>query len=161
VRKSKLKLATVSKRAISCKILGTQKLRRNEVGEMSPMIGFDFLFSIFPFFFIVTFIIIIVAIVYQLSSSMKQKRRNDQSPVLTVDASIVSKRTDVTYHHHETDTNHMYHTNSHTWYYVTFQVESGDRMELPVEGADFGILAEGDVGRLTFQGTRFLGFERR
>ena len=42
----------------------------------------------------------------------------------------------------------------------TFQVESGDRMELPVSGREYGMLAEGDIGKLTFQGTRYLSFER-
>ena len=46
-------------------------------------------------------------------------------------------------------------------YYVTFQVESGDRMELSVRGKEYGLLAEGDYGRLTFQGTRYLGFQRK
>ena len=48
-----------------------------------------------------------------------------------------------------------------TSYYVTFQVESGDRMELSVRGKEYGLLAEGDYGRLTFQGTRYLGFQRK
>ena len=52
------------------------------------------------------------------------------------------------------------HDSSSTFYYTTFEVESGDRMELAVSGQDFGMLAEGDTGRLTFQGTRFKGFER-
>ena len=52
----------------------------------------------------------------------------------------------------------MMHT--FTTYYVTFQVESGDRMELAVDGEDYGMLVEGDRGRLSFQGTRYLGFER-
>lgn len=43
---------------------------------------------------------------------------------------------------------------------MTFQVESGDRMELQVKGTDYGMLAEGDRGKLHFQGTRYLGFER-
>lgn len=49
---------------------------------------------------------------------------------------------------------------SSTSYYATFQVESGDRMELPVSGEQYGMLAEGDMGKLTFQGTHFLSFER-
>ena len=48
-----------------------------------------------------------------------------------------------------------------TTYYVTFQVESGDRMEFTVEGSEYGMLIEGDHGKLTFQGTRYLGFERQ
>lgn len=55
---------------------------------------------------------------------------------------------------------HGYHTTSSTSYYVTFQVESGDRMELQVSGREYGMLAEGDIGKLTFQGTRYLSFER-
>lgn len=51
---------------------------------------------------------------------------------------------------------------SHTFttYYATFQVESGDRMELEVDDSDYGMLVEGDTGKLSFQGTRYLGFER-
>lgn len=45
-------------------------------------------------------------------------------------------------------------------YYVTFEVESGDRMEFSVYGKEYGMLAEGDEGKLTFQGSRYLGFER-
>ena len=37
---------------------------------------------------------------------------------------------------------------------------NGDRMELLIPSTQFGYLAEGDTGRLSFQGTRFLGFER-
>lgn len=33
-------------------------------------------------------------------------------------------------------------------------------MEFAMDGAEYGLLAEGDRGRLTFQGTRYLGFER-
>ena len=54
----------------------------------------------------------------------------------------------------------MGHTHTSTRYYVTFQVESGDRMELSVSGPEYGMLAEGDRGELTFQGTRYLSFER-
>jgi hypothetical protein len=33
-------------------------------------------------------------------------------------------------------------------------------MELQMDGRDYGLLVEGDIGRLTFQGTRYLKFER-
>ena len=41
-----------------------------------------------------------------------------------------------------------------------YYVFCGDRMELHVAGHEFGMLIEGDRGNLTFQGTRYLGFER-
>ena len=53
------------------------------------------------------------------------------------------------------------HTSSSTTYYVTFQVASGDRMELCVGGPEYGMLVEGDFGDLSFQGTRYLGFQRK
>ena len=90
--------------------------------------------------------------------------RNNRSPRLTVNAQVVAKRIDV--NHYRTANAgdmtgaHGYHTSSSTWYYVTFQVESGDRMELSVDGTEYGMLAEGDAGKLSFQGTRYLGFER-
>ena len=55
---------------------------------------------------------------------------------------------------------HGFYTTTNTMYYVTFQMESGDRMEFQVSGIEYGMLAEGDTGELTFQGTRYLAFER-
>ena len=49
---------------------------------------------------------------------------------------------------------------SHTTYYVTFEVESGDRIELVVPRSEYGFMVEGDQGKLTFQGTRYLSFDR-
>ena len=75
---------------------------------------------------------------------------------LTVTAKIVAKRTKV-FHNQQSD---GFSTTTSTSYYVTFEVKSGDRMELSVAGKEYGQMAEGDVGELSFQGTRFLGFER-
>lgn len=77
---------------------------------------------------------------------------------------VVSKLTEVTHHSHANASAatgaHGYSTSSSTWYYVTFQVESGDRMEFSVIGSEYGMLAEGDCGKLSLQGTRYLSFER-
>ena len=43
---------------------------------------------------------------------------------------------------------------------VTFEVESGDRIEFHITGLQYGKLKEGDTGVLSFQGTRYLSFER-
>lgn len=119
--------------------------------------SFDLMFTLFPIFFMIVFGIIVFGFI----KGIAQWNKNNKSPVLTVDAKIVAKRSDVSYHHHNHGDNHaMNHTTSSTYYYVTFQVESGDRIELPVPSNEFGILVEGDVGRLTFQGTRFKGFQR-
>ena len=54
----------------------------------------------------------------------------------------------------------MHHSSSSTTYYATFEVNSGDRMEFKINDTEYGMLVENDVGNLTFQGTRYLGFER-
>lgn len=76
----------------------------------------------------------------------------------------MAKRQNTTHHNQPNAVDmsgaHGYHTTISTTYYVTFQVESGDRMEMSVSGSEYGTLAEGDKGTLTFQGTRFLTFNR-
>ena len=54
----------------------------------------------------------------------------------------------------------MMRSYTYSKYFVTFEFESGDRLELPVDGSDYGLLVEGDTGKLSFQGTRYLGFQR-
>ena len=54
----------------------------------------------------------------------------------------------------------MSHSSLSNTYYVTFEVASGDRLEYRVRDNEYGMLVENDVGRLTFQGTRYLEFER-
>ena len=126
--------------------------------------GFDLMFSIVPVFIFIIFAIVIVGIITTAVRGVSQWSKNNASPRLTVEAAVVGKRIDVTHHQHanagDQTGNHGYHTTSSTSYYVTFQVESGDRMEFSVGGAEYGMLIEGDRGRLSFQGTRYLGFER-
>lgn len=117
--------------------------------------GFDLLFSIFPFLFITVFVIVIGTFIVMAVRGVGTWSKNNASPRLTVSAQVVTKRTQVSHHHHQDS---MSHTS--TSYYVTFQVESGDRMEFQLNGSEYGMLVEGDQGSLTFQGTRYLGFER-
>ena len=112
---------------------------------------FGLMFSIPFLMFTVVFIVILVKIIGQWHN-------NNQSPRLTVEATVVAKRGHTTHHH---DAGNMHHSHSSTTYYVTFQFESGDRLELEIPHDRFGYLVEGDKGKLTFQGTRFLEFERQ
>ncbi|WP_042355848.1 DUF2500 domain-containing protein [Bacillus rubiinfantis] len=109
---------------------------------------FSIMETIFPLFFI----IIVGLIVFSIFRGLKEWDHNNNQPRLNVQAVVVSKRTRVS------DSGPDHH--SSTSYYVTFQVESGDRMEFHVRGHEYGQLAEGDVGKLEFQGTRFYSFTR-
>ena len=117
--------------------------------------GFDLIFSLFPFLFITVFVIVIGMFIVTTVRGVGTWSKNNASPRLTVSAEVVTKRTQVSHHHHQDS---MSHTS--TAYYATFQVESGDRMEFSVSGPEYGMLAEGDRGKLTFQGTRYLSFEQ-
>ena len=114
--------------------------------------GSRIFFSIFPIigmFFFIAFMI--------FRTFLHNSRRwnaDNAAPRLTVPARIVAKRAD------HSGFRHNMHAHSNTEYFITFEVDSGDRMEFSMEGEDFGLLAEGDVGLLTFQGSRYLGFDR-
>ena len=122
--------------------------------------GFDLISSLFPILFLLVFVIVIGTFIVTAVRGISRWNRNNHSPVLDVEATVVSRRTDVSSHVHH-DRNNMSHRHLSTSYYVTFEVASGDRMELAVSGPEYGMLAEGDRGRLTFHGTRYLGFERQ
>ena len=121
--------------------------------------GFDFGFGMFGMLFSLVFVLVIGMFIVIAVKSISQWNKNNHSPRLTVPATVVAKRTNVSHHHNNHGTG-MHHSSTSTSYYVTFQVESGDRMELPVAGPEYGLLIEGDSGNLTFQGTRYLGFSR-
>lgn len=114
-------------------------------------------FGAFQVMFSLAFLLVFGMFAVILIKSIAQWNKNNHSPRLTVPAVVVSRRTNVSRSHSGTGVHH-HHTS--TTYYVTFQVESGDRMELHMSGQEFGMLVEGDRGLLTFQGTRYLGFER-
>ena len=126
--------------------------------------GFGFnsiMFSIVPFLVMTGFVLVFAIIIVRAIRGAKEWNKNNRSPILIVDAKVVAKRTDVSRHtHHHAANTAMQHTTSSTAYYATFEVESGDRMELRVPDREYGMLVEGDMGRLTFQGTRYKGFER-
>lgn len=117
---------------------------------------FEVLNSLFP----IVFILVIGFILYNILKSVIQWHRNNQQPILYVDATIVSKRS------HTSSIGANKHNGnlrqrSNTTYFATFELEGGERMELTVSGNDYGMLAEGDKGELTYQGTRYHGFKRR
>ena len=97
------------------------------------------MFMLFEIMFPIIFVMVFGMIIFQFATRIVAKRES-----ITGDLSGT----------------HDYHSTSSTSYYVTFQVESGDRMELQVSGREYGMLAEGNIGKLTFQRTRYLSFER-
>lgn len=122
--------------------------------------GFGIGFDLFGVMFTLVSVLVIGMFVVTAVRGIRQWNKNNNSPRLTVPATVVDKRTNVTHLHHNGAGGHHHHHTS-TTYYVTFQVDSGDRMELQVDGTEYGMLIEGDRGELSFQGTRYLSFERK
>ncbi len=114
--------------------------------------GFVWMEMLFQIFFIVVFVLVIGSFVVTLGKSARRHKKDDASPRLSVAARVISRREE---YHSRRD------MRGWTQYFVTFEVESGDRMELEMECEQYGMIVEGDQGRLTFQGTRFISFERR
>jgi hypothetical protein len=140
-------------------VLAAAERYKTETGDESMMPLGGMFFGIFPVIFGLVFVLVIGVFIVTAVRGVAQLNRNNNSPVLTVEARVVAKRTNVSHHHHHQD-NGMDHISTSTSYYVTFEFESGDRLELYVPAGEYGYLAEGDMGRLTFQGTRYKGFER-
>lgn len=105
--------------------------------------------SLMPIFSLAIFGLAFGIIISRLIKGAKSNRTNNASPRITAETSVVTKRT------------HVWGDHSHTTYFATFQFESGDRLELEIPRDRFGYLVEGDKGKLTFQGTRFLDFQRQ
>ena len=124
--------------------------------------GSNAMFSVIPAIIVLGFIVVIGIVVFRIAKGGMEWNSNNNSPILTVGAKVVTKRTAVRGHGHMQGSinNNMHHHTATTTYFVTFEVESGDRMELKVRDKEYGLLAEGDAGKLTFQGTRYKGFDR-
>ena len=124
---------------------------------------FGILAFVIPVFTLLVFAFVIGFIIYSISKTAKRDRYNRSQPVLTVWAKVVSTRMDGgrpsiyedrrVFHKHRT-------VRDYTSYYATFEVESGDRMELMIPANEIGYLVQFDIGELTFQGTEFIRFVR-
>ena len=90
--------------------------------------GFGVTFSIMQVMVPVMFVLVFGIIIVTMVRGVGEWNKNNQSPKLTVPATVVAKRSDV---HRGIETMHTF-----TSYYVTFQVESGDRMEFEVSDMD-------------------------
>ena len=124
--------------------------------------GSDIMFNIVPLIVVCGFIFVFGSIIINSIKGISEWSNNNKQPILDVDCKVVSKRMNVTRHagHHDAN-GHYTGDSSSTSYYVTFEFKSKDRMEFNVSGTQYGILVEGDHGKLQFQGTRFLSFTRQ
>ena len=104
------------------------------------------------------FVSILVALgfCYFIYTWIRDRKYNMSQPRVASEALVVGKRTENSMH---TDTNNVHQYT--TYHYATFEFSTGDRKEFPLKGSEYGLLREGDKGMLTFQGNKYVGFERK
>jgi Protein of unknown function (DUF2500) len=105
----------------------------------------DMLFSIVPVF-------IGIVILFFIYTIIKNMVVNKSKPKIAAAATVVTKR--------QSSSSNSDNSFINTWYHVTFEFTTRDRIELSVSGSEYGMLAERDKGILTFQGNSFISFER-
>lgn len=92
-----------------------------------------------------------IPIVLAMVRVARRRAADQASPQLTAEARVVDKRTQVS---------GGGNTPVEQRYFVTFQLSSGERLELAVSGTESGLLLPGDEGAVHWKGTRYLGFAR-
>lgn len=112
-------------------------------------------FPIFEMIVVIVFVIVIGASLFPIIRAIAKRQRNNAQPVLSVLSRVVAKRTRVS------GSSSSNYGSTSTYYYCTFEDEYGQRYELQVSGKEYGQLVEGDVGTLTYQGTRYHEFQRQ
>jgi hypothetical protein len=100
----------------------------------------------------VVFAIVMAAFLYNVMNGIRRRSFNNNQPLESESAVVKSRRTNVVRGSNDT---------TRTDYFVTFELENGDRMEFEVKPEAFGQLVEDEQGKLSYQGTRYLGFERK
>jgi hypothetical protein len=114
------------------------------------------IFTIIPILIACGFVLVLGAILFTIIRSASQAAWNSSQPVQTVAAAVIAKRQDV-----RGSSGPNMGGSTWTTYYCTFELEGGERREFRVGGREYGLLAEGDRGTLSYQGTRFISFDRR
>lgn len=115
------------------------------------MNGSDFM-SGTPLFFKLFFLIIVGFFVFIIVNMVKLWMTNNASPLVIARSTAVTKRSEVW--------GGTGDSGASTSYYVTFELEDGSRVELQVQSRVFGLIVEGDLGELSYQGSRFMDFQR-
>lgn len=105
--------------------------------------------------FLAMFLLVIGII---LMTVIRQWHKDRRAPRLIVNAKVRTKR--IQEMRHRCRGGQMYHAASNFTYYATFQVEGEDQIEFFLRKCEYHQLKEGDCGKLCFQGTRYLSFEK-
>lgn len=121
--------------------------------------GMDRGASIFMTIFYVILALIIGFILFAIIRALYIWNKNNHSPKLTVHAEVFTKRQDFSTFRHDTNGGFGHYNTMYVKYFVLFQLDNGEKIRLKVKPSEYDLLRERDKGMLTYQGSRYLGFE--
>jgi mannose-6-phosphate isomerase-like protein (cupin superfamily) len=119
----------------------------------SPGFPGDGGFSMFDVMFVLVPLIIFGTIAFMIIKGLSTWTSNNAAPVRVEEVTVIGKRIQVWGGSNNSSAN--------TSYFITFELSSGERLELAVKGQEYGVSKEDETGLLTFQGTRFKSFQPR
>ena len=123
----------------------------------------------FELFFGFIGLVLFIFSILKLTGKLPERDKNRKFPIQSITASVVSKRTSVSYAYADRldvsvpvtrKSKTVRITDSALRYYVTFKTHGKESLELEVDDDAYRTLHEGETGKLTFQGKRYHGFER-
>lgn len=115
----------------------------------------------FMLFFFGIGALIVGVILFALLRGLYIWNKDNHSPRVTEEAEVYTKRQDVsTFTKKGRDVHFGSYRSIYVRYFVVFQTRNSGIVKLKVRSDDFDMVREGEKGLLTFQGTRFLGFEK-
>ena len=115
-----------------------------------------YIFTLMLFFL---FLIASIGILTMMFNNGPVLTYNSSKPVLTVEGRIISKRFK-TFQDTQNFGDMIPSYNYLAMYYVTFELEDKEQLEFCVSANEYEEFNEGDTGKLSYQGNKYLGFER-
>jgi hypothetical protein len=104
--------------------------------------GANTLITVFTIVFIALLVLIVALVLYTAAKSVLRKRKGGNLPLLIVNARVASLRSE------------------NGRQYVSFEFPNSQPVEFELSDKQSDALAQGDAGRLTFQGERFVSFKK-
>ncbi|HEY5466193.1 MAG TPA: DUF2500 domain-containing protein [Clostridia bacterium] len=124
-------------------MIGKNALNTNSVSTLNLMISIVV---------VVVLLLVVGTIFFMIARSLIRSAANHRQSSIPVPAKVAGRRTQVWLA--------SGNVAEITHHYATFEFANGQRLELSVPESEAGYMVEGDAGLLTYQGTRFVSFDR-
>lgn len=110
-------------------------------------------------FYTVSFIAMFCIIIgLSLIIVIRQWWKNRHSPLIVTQATVIDKRIEEHYIRSKRSAGIVYRTRKLLIYYITFNLEGGENIELRTNEIEYSELQKEDYGKLSFKGSKYMGF---